>query len=97
MRTIGVPFEFAIVASEISSYKPAPGHWQRFRELTEAGPASHVHVAASEYHDIRPTHELGIASVWINRLGERAEVSPTRELPDLSGLPDVLDELAPPA
>jgi hypothetical protein len=34
--------------------------------------------------------------VWINRLGERAEPEPDRELRDLSGLADVLDELVPP-
>src|SRR5690242_5859235 len=28
MARIGVPFEFAIVASEIGSYKPAHAHWE---------------------------------------------------------------------
>jgi len=42
-----------------------------------------------------PAHELGIASVWINRLGEQGDPAPTRELPDLRGLADVLDELVP--
>ena len=28
LARIGVPFEFAIVASEIGSYKPGPKHWQ---------------------------------------------------------------------
>ena len=32
-------------------------------------------------------------SVWINRLGESGDPPPTRELPDLNGLADVLDEL----
>ena len=32
MERIGVPFEFAIVASEIGSYKPAHRHWQAFDE-----------------------------------------------------------------
>jgi FMN phosphatase YigB (HAD superfamily) len=40
-----------------------------------------------------PATELGIQSVWINRLGERAQPAPTRELRDLRGLADVLDEL----
>ena len=30
MAQLGVPFELAIVASEIGSYKPALGHWQAF-------------------------------------------------------------------
>ncbi len=42
-----------------------------------------------------PVHELGIRSVWINRLGEQAEPVATRELTDLRALADVLDELVP--
>src|SRR5438309_1239154 len=30
IQAIGVPFEKAIVASEVGSYKPAHGHWQAF-------------------------------------------------------------------
>ena len=52
-----------------------------------------VHVAQSHFHDIVPADELGIRSVWINRLGEQREPAPTRELPSLEGLADVLDEL----
>jgi 2-haloacid dehalogenase len=93
LAAIGVPFEMAIVASEIGSYKPAPGHWRVFYESAGADKSRHVHVAQSYLHDIVPARDLGIRSVWINRLGERAELAPTRELPDLSGLADVLDEL----
>jgi len=95
MEKIGVPFDGAIVASEIGSYKPAPGHWRTFQESTGADPARHVHVAQSHFHDIVPANALGIRTVWINRLGERGEPAPTRELPDLRGLADVLDELVP--
>ena len=95
MEKIGVPFESAIVASEIGSYKPAPGHWRAFQESTGADPARHVHVAQSHFHDVVPAGALGIRTVWINRLGERGEPAPTRELPDLRGLADVLDELVP--
>jgi 2-haloacid dehalogenase len=95
MRAIGVPFEGAIVASELGSYKPDHGHWRAFYEATGADPARHVHVAQSHFHDIVPARELGIRSVWINRLGERREPAPTRELPDLVGLADALDEIVP--
>jgi 2-haloacid dehalogenase len=93
MERIGVPFELAIVASEIGSYKPAPMHWQRFFERTHADLENHVHVAASHFHDIEPAHELGLRTVWINRLDDRAEPKPTRELRDLAELPETLDEL----
>jgi 2-haloacid dehalogenase len=93
IRSIGVPFEGSIVASEIGSYKPNTAHWRAFYEATGADPARHVHVAQSHFHDIVPAHDLGIPSVWINRLGERREPPPTREMTTLAGLADVLDEL----
>ena len=93
MERIGVPFELAIVASEIGSYKPGQLHWSRFFEETAAPPESHVHVAQSYFHDIVPANELGLRSIWINRYGEWHEPPPTRELDDLSRLPDTLDEL----
>jgi 2-haloacid dehalogenase len=93
MQRIGVPFELAIVASEIGSYKPAHGHWKRFFEQVGVPRERHVHVAQSYFHDIVPARELGLQAVWINRYGERNEPPPTRELPDLSRLPETLDEL----
>jgi 2-haloacid dehalogenase len=83
------------VASEIGSYKPAHKHWREFARRSCADPARHVHVAASHFHDIVPATELGLTTVWINRLGERLEPAPTRELGDLRSLPEVLDELVP--
>jgi len=95
MSALGVPFELAIVASEIGAYKPAQRHWEVFAERTGASAARHVHVAQSLFHDIAPTRELGIPSIWINRLGEQPTAQPTRELPDLTALPGTLDELVP--
>jgi 2-haloacid dehalogenase len=95
LDVIGVPFDATVVASEIGSYKPAHGHWRVFYESTGAGGEGHVHVAQSHFHDIAPASELGLTSVWINRLGERHEPAPARELRDLDGLADVLDELVP--
>jgi 2-haloacid dehalogenase len=94
-RLLGVPIDETVVASEIGSYKPAAAHWREFEERSCADPARHVHVAASHFHDIVPATALGIRNVWINRLGERLEPAPTRELTDLERLPDVLDELVP--
>ena len=95
LQAIGVPFAGAIVASEIGSYKPADRHWHAFFDSFGADKNRHVHVAQSHFHDIAPADKLGIPSVWINRLRERAEPAPTRELGDLVGLADVLDELVP--
>ncbi len=93
---IGVPFDEVVVAQEIGSYKPAHRHWDEFFLRTGAPREGHVHVGASLFHDIAPSNELGLRSIWINRLGERADaMAPTRELADLTLLPETLAELVP--
>jgi 2-haloalkanoic acid dehalogenase type II len=92
LERIAVPFDEVIVASEIGSYKPALGHWRAFEE--RVGRLPDVHVAASLFHDVAPANELGLSSIWINRLGETPGPPPTRELPDLTRLADTLEEVA---
>ena len=92
---IGVPVDATVTAADAGSYKPAHGHWERFRERADAEAGQHVHVAASLFHDIAPSAELGIPAVWVNRLGETSELPRAAELPDLSGLADELDRLVP--
>jgi 2-haloacid dehalogenase len=95
LERIGVPVDVRITAAEAGSYKPAPGHWERFFEESGADRQSHVHIAASLFHDIEPADRLGLKAVWINRLHEESELSRAAELKDLSRLPDVLDEVVP--
>ncbi len=94
IERIGVPFDASLTAADAGSYKPAPGHWERFFERG-ADRANHVHVAASLFHDIAPAAALGLSAVWINRLGESSDLPRAAELPDLSSLPRVLDDLSP--
>jgi 2-haloacid dehalogenase len=92
LELIGVPFDASIVASEIGSYKPGHRHWETFAE--RVSPEVHVHVGASLFHDIAPATELGLPTVWINRLGEAPEPQPDVELHSLTGLGAALDSLA---
>jgi len=93
LAAIGVPVDLVVAASAIGSYKPALGHWRAFVE--QIGSPTDVHVGASLFHDVEPAIELGLPSIWVNRLGEPATVQPTRELRDLSPLADTLDALVP--
>jgi len=90
---LGMVFDEVVVAQEIGSYKPRHKHWTEFFARTRAPREGHVHVAASSFHDIAPCNELGLVSVWINRLGEPVTNVPARELTDLLALPETLDEL----
>ena len=93
LAQIGVEFDLTIVASEIDSYKPSPGHWEEFFARSGADRERHVHVGASLFHDIAPASALGLRTIWINRLGEEAEPQPDVELHSLAGLSDHLDSL----
>jgi 2-haloacid dehalogenase len=95
LARVGVKFELTIVASEIGSYKPAPAHWDEFFARSGADRASHVHVAASLFHDIAPASALGLRTIWINRLGEEAKPQPDIERRSLTALADSLDSLVP--
>jgi 2-haloacid dehalogenase len=95
IESLGVSFDLTITEQEAGSYKPAPGHWERFFEAGGVARDRHVHVAASLFHDIEPCAELGIPAVWINRLRETSELPRAAELPDLARLPDTLESLAP--
>jgi 2-haloacid dehalogenase len=92
---IGVPFDETVVASEIGSYKPAPGHWREFERRTGVDRDRWVHVGASLFHDVAPATELGLPTIWVNRLGELPGPEPSVELPDLTGLADGLESLVP--
>jgi len=94
MVEIGIAFHPVVVASEIGSYKPGKRHWEVLREQL-GDDVRHVHVAQSLFHDIEPASELGIPTIWINRLDEPADPRPTRTLTGVADLADTLDSLVP--
>jgi 2-haloacid dehalogenase len=95
LKQIDVPIDARVTAAEAGSYKPAPGHWQRFFDRTQADRRRHVHVAASPFHDLAAAQALGLQAVWINRAAEHSTLPRAAELPDLSTLPDVLERIVP--
>jgi 2-haloacid dehalogenase len=95
LAVIGVPVDIRVVASEIGSYKPAFRHWETFFSRTGADHEHHVHVAASLFHDVAPAAELGLRSVWINRLADVSNLPRDAELTDLTSLPETLEALVP--
>lgn len=89
-----ITIDAVITAEDVRSYKPAPGHFDEFRKRYT--PTPHVHTAQSYYHDITPAHQLGIPTVWINRLSEEQAGSiASAVLPDLRRLPETARRLCP--
>ena len=87
-------FDLFVTAEDVGTYKPAPGHWRRFRELTAATPDRWVHVAGSVFYDIAPARSEGVRGVHITRAAEKEDARAAEAvLPDLRALPAVLDVL----
>src|ERR1700752_2987213 len=74
-RRLPVPFDAVVTAEDVSSYKPNPAHFRLFQSTFGASADVWIHVAQSYFHDIRPTHELGITRIWVNRQGEKSDPS----------------------
>ena len=50
-RRLGVPFDLAVVAEDVGTYKPAHGTGSA-SSTDDGGRERHVHVGASHFHDI---------------------------------------------
>jgi 2-haloacid dehalogenase len=74
-RRLPVSFDAVVTAEDVSAYKPNPAHFLIFQSTFGASADSWIHVAQSYYHDIKPTSELGIARIWVNRQHEKDDPS----------------------
>ena len=88
-----------VTADDVGSYKPNRAHFDAMHErLAKRGirQSTWLHVAQSKFHDIAPCRELGIASVWLDRIGARRETGMTvfgsEAEPDVTvyGMPEVV-------
>jgi 2-haloalkanoic acid dehalogenase type II len=92
IRRHGFEVDGFVTAEEVGSYKPSPGHWERFFRETGAKRGGLLHVAQSVYHDIIPAQEMGLATAWVNRYQEPMPkaASPTFVTDSLAHLADLL-------
>ena len=67
---LGVAFDALVTADEVRSYKPATAHFETGLRRLVLPRERVLHIAQSVRHDLGPAAALGIASVWVNRLGE---------------------------
>jgi len=74
-RRLSASFDAVVTAEDVSAYKPSPAHFRLFQSTFGSSAGAWIHVAQSYFHDIRPTHELGITRIWVNRQGEKDDPS----------------------
>jgi 2-haloacid dehalogenase len=93
VAAIGVPIDTVITAQQARAYKPNHQLFIHAHAVLGVTPEETVHVGMGQVTDLKACHELGIRAVWIDRLGEtlNPDWTPEAVLPDLSGLPELLD------
>jgi 2-haloacid dehalogenase len=74
-RRLPASFDAVVTAEDVSAYKPNHAHFKLFQSTFGSSADAWIHVAQSYFHDIRPTHELGITRIWVNRQGQKDDPS----------------------
>jgi 2-haloacid dehalogenase len=93
-RRLPASFDAVVTAEDVSAYKPNPAHFRLFQSTFGSSAGAWIHVAQSYFHDIRPTHDLGISRIWVNRQGEKDDPSiADRVISRLSQLPHAVGDL----
>jgi 2-haloacid dehalogenase len=94
-RRLPAAFDAVVTAEDVSAYKPNPAHFRLFQSTFASSAGAWIHVAQSYFHDITPTHELGITRIWVNRQGEKDDPSIADEvIGGLAALPDAVSRLS---
>ena len=90
-----VPFDVAVTAEHVKSYKPDLAHFRKFAEITGATPANWIHVANSWVHDIHPDARMGVRSVWLDRdlSGHPAKLA-ERRITSMRRLPETVTDVS---
>jgi len=86
-RRLPAAFDAVVTAEDVSTYKPNPAHFRLFQSTFGSSAGAWIHVAQSYFHDITPTHELGITRIWVNRQHEKDDPSVADAV--ISGLADL--------
>jgi len=94
-RRLPAAFDAVVTAEDVSAYKPDPAHFRLFQSTFGSSAGAWIHVAQSYFHDIRPTHELGISRIWVNRQGEKDDPSlADAVIGGLGALPDAVSRVS---
>src|SRR5438128_2159576 len=91
-RRLPASFDAVVTAEDVAAYKPSPAHFRLFQSTFGSSADAWIHVAQSYFHDIQPTHELGITRIWVNR--RAATDDPALADAVISGLDQLPDAVA---
>ncbi|MCW6506719.1 HAD family hydrolase [Lichenifustis flavocetrariae] len=92
IAAIGTPLDYVVTAQQARAYKPDHQLFLHAYAVMGVTKDETIHVGMGQFTDLKVCHELGIGSVWIDRIGEplNPDWVPDVVLDDLSGLPELL-------
>lgn len=87
--------DLVVTAEMVQSYKPELGHFKRFQQESGVERSNWIHTACSWFHDVAPARRMGVKRIWVDRDKTGHDPSAaTRVLPDVTGLPKTVAEIA---
>jgi 2-haloacid dehalogenase len=93
-RRLPVAFDAVVTAEDVSAYKPDHAHFKLFQSTFGSSATVWIHVAQSYFHDIKPTSDMGIARIWVNRQHEKDDPSlADATIHGLAELPEVVSRV----
>lgn len=96
LRQNGLLFDHVITSEGVRAYKPRARIFEVALARLRVEPEQLVHVGDSLTADVEGAGRLGIRTVWVNRhqlARGTTDPKPDHEIPDLTPLPELLDEL----
>lgn len=92
VSAIGTPVDFVITAQQAQAYKPDHRLFLYAYSAMGVTKDETIHVGMGQFSDLKVCQELGIRSVWIDRMGEplNSDWAPNAVLSNLSELPKLL-------
>ncbi len=96
LRRNGLMFDHIVTSESVRAYKPRARIFEVALDRLRAEPNQVVHVGDSLTADVEGAARLGMRTVWVNRAGlarGASDPKPDYEIPDLSPLPALLEEL----
>ena len=94
LRRLPVTFD-RVISTEGGKFKPHPSVYAKALEILGVSRDELLHVAGSAT-DAAGATAFDICTVWVNRAGEAVadpRLAPAHDVPDLSGVPELLDTL----
>ncbi len=93
---VGHWFEFCVNAEQVGFAKPHPKVFETVLHQAGVTAGNTVHIGDDPEHDILGAHQLGLATVWVNRRSQpwpQPDYTADRQIRDFTELPAVLTSL----